>query len=76
MRTTLDLDPAVLDALKRRRDRDGGSLGEVASRLLARALRDEAPPALAWSSAPLHARVSLQNKDALLAAQDDEERKG
>ena len=38
MRTTLDLATPVLKELKSLRDREGGSLGSLASRLLAEAL--------------------------------------
>ncbi len=38
VRTTLDLTTPVLKELKSLRDREGGSLGSVASRLLAEAL--------------------------------------
>ncbi|MEA2605840.1 MAG: hypothetical protein QOI00_597, partial [Chloroflexota bacterium] len=36
-RTTIDLDPAVLRELRRRGAREGKSMGQVASELLARA---------------------------------------
>lgn len=38
-RTTLNLDPSVLDELKERARREGRPLGEVASLLLAQALK-------------------------------------
>ena len=70
MRTTIDLSAPVLRDLKKLRDTEGGSLGAVASRLLADALsaRQHAPrPArkLLWSSRPMGAKVNLSDKDAV-----------
>jgi hypothetical protein len=68
-RTTLDLDPAVLRELRRRGAREGKSMGQVASELLARAVADDrdlpAPP-FTWTSAPLGpALVDLEDKEAV-----------
>lgn len=56
-RTTLNLDPAVLRELKARGAREHRSIGDVASDLLAAALRDTEPvspvPAFRWASADL-----------------------
>ena len=70
MRTTLDLDAAVLRELKRRKRATGQSIGQLASELLAGALRDPAPtrPALRWQSARMGARVDLDDKEALRRA--------
>jgi len=70
MRTTLDLDAAVLRELKRRKRATGQSIGQLASELLAGALRDPAPanPALRWRSAPMGARVDLEDKEAVRRA--------
>lgn len=70
MRTTLDLDASVLRELKERQRRHGGSLGRLASELLARALAQEADDpapveALGWVSRPMGARVDLADADAL-----------
>lgn len=69
MRTTLDLDPAVLRELRRRSARDGKSMGQVASELLAVATRqDEDLPApdFAWTSGDLGLpRVDLEDKEAM-----------
>jgi hypothetical protein len=74
-RTTIDLDPHVLHELKRKR-RSGQSLGQLASELLATALRqearDEAPP-LRWHSAPMGARLDIGDKEALHRALDEPE---
>jgi hypothetical protein len=69
-RTTLDLDAGVLRALKRRKLRTGESLGQVASELLAGALR-ESPvdrTRVTWRSAPMGARVDLDDKEAVRRA--------
>lgn len=72
-RTTLDLDPSVLSELRRRGERDGKSMGRVASEVLARALADDEPerPALDWISEDLGApRVDLEDKEAVRAILD------
>ncbi len=74
VRTTLDLDSSVLEQLRARREREGKSLGQLASELLAKALADteddvtSAP--FAWSSRPMTARVDLEDRDALAAVVD------
>ena len=70
MRTTLDLDPAVLEELKRRRQRDGKPIGVIASELLRQALsaRPEGRPDFAWKSQSLEVRVDIADKDALWRA--------
>jgi hypothetical protein len=69
-RTTLDLDPSVLRALRRLGRRERKSMGRVASELLARALTEggesDAPRALSWVSRDLGApRVDLEDKEAV-----------
>ena len=51
-RTTLDLDPSVREALRERAAREGKSMGQVASEVLARACAEaaEAPPPFRWVS--------------------------
>lgn len=75
-RTTLDLDPAVLRELKKRRRMSGRSIGQIASELLAGALQGPvAGPArrapMRWRSAPMGARVDLGDKEALRRALDE-----
>ncbi len=75
MRTTIDLADPVLRDLKQLRKKEGGSLGALASRLLADALatRRRAPqPAtkLGWSSKPMYAKVPLADKDAVYRAME------
>jgi plasmid stability protein len=40
-RATIDLDPTVLDELRQRAVREGKSMGQVASELLARAMAEQ-----------------------------------
>jgi hypothetical protein len=75
MRTTIDLSDPVLRDLKRLREKEGGSLGALASRLLADALaaRHRAPqPAakLSWSSQAMRAKVDLGDKEAVYRAME------
>lgn len=71
MRTTIDLDPSVLEELRRRSRRAGKTMGQLASELLARSLRQEqaeqkAAPRLAWISRDLgRPRVDLEDKEAV-----------
>lgn len=76
MRTTLDIEKPVLDGLKRLQKQEKASLGALASRLLADALRrrDEtggsAQKPLAWISIDMEAKVDLSDKEALYRALD------
>ncbi len=73
-RTTLDLDGSVLSELRRRGQREGKSMGQVASELLARGLAegaDQPPHALQWRSDDLgEPLVDLEDKDAVREALD------
>jgi hypothetical protein len=73
MRTTLDIDAPVLKELRELQRREGGTLGELASRLLAESLarrpRTVARP-LEWTSRPMGARVDLADKDIVYAVLD------
>ena len=67
-RTTIDIDAGVLRRLKERKRREGKSLGQLVSELLARALREEGEPTpreLDWTSRPMGARVDLDDKEAV-----------
>ncbi len=68
-RTTIDLDPSVLRELRRRSVREGKSMGQVASDLLAQAMAtaaDASAPEFTWTSAPLGpALVDLDDKEAV-----------
>ena len=75
-RTTVDIDAAVLRRLKERKRREGKTLGELVSELLARALqetepRGERPRTLRWSSRAMHARVDLEDKEAVRRALEE-----
>jgi len=73
MRTTIDLDPSVLEELRRRSRRAGKTMGQLASELLARSLRQEQAeqkpaPRLAWISRDLgRPHVDLEDKEAVRA---------
>jgi hypothetical protein len=76
MRTTLDLASPVLEELKSLRDKEGGSLGRLASRLLAEALtakRALAPavPEFRWESQAMSAKVNLADKEAVYRMLDE-----
>lgn len=78
MRTTLDLDAPVLRALKQLGKREKATLGSIASRLLADALRrrheadrGQPPEKLSWFATDMRARVDLADKDALYRALDE-----
>ncbi|HZU14852.1 MAG TPA: ribbon-helix-helix protein, CopG family [Chloroflexota bacterium] len=74
-RTTFDLDASVLEELRRRAAREGKSMGELASELLAQQLdRDDGAEdgVLPWTSRDLGLpRVDLEDKEALGALLDD-----
>jgi hypothetical protein len=76
-RTTLNLDPSVMAELRARSRREGKSIGELASQLLARGLREDVGPPQArpfsWRSSDLgRPAVDLEDKEALTALLDDE----
>jgi plasmid stability protein len=74
-RTTLDLDPNVLRELRRRSSREGKSMGQVASELLARAVANTADmpaPEFTWSTGDLGLpRVDLEDPEAVRRALDE-----
>jgi hypothetical protein len=73
-RTTIDIDAAVLRELKKRQRREGKTLGQLVSELLAGALdRDREPAAperepFEWFSKPMDALVDLEDKEAVRRA--------
>jgi len=73
-RTTIDLDPAILRELRRRGAREGKSMGQVASELLARAVAqptDLPVPEFSWAVADLgRPFVDLEDPEALHRALD------
>lgn len=74
-RTTLNLDPLVLDELKKRAHREGKAMGDIASRLLAQALR-ETPPAppepFKWISKKMGAIIPMDDWAVVKDFLDDE----
>jgi len=75
VRTTLDLANPVLEELKALQKREGRTLGELASQILAEGLREkkksrvrEEGPRLQWRSQPMGAKINLHDKDALFRA--------
>lgn len=68
-RTTLNLDPSVMEELRRRSKRERKSIGQLASQLLARGLREDREPEaqpFAWVSRDLGKPVvDLEDKEAL-----------
>lgn len=73
MRTTLDLEKPVLEALKELRRKEKRSLGQIASRLLADALSRELSGGrptepFEWEAAAMDAKVDLADKDAVYRA--------
>ena len=76
MRTTVDIDDAVLQEIKRLQKREGKSLGRLVSDLLAIALHERREPytvrdEFRWTSRAMGARVDLEDRDAVLDALDD-----
>ena len=74
-RTTVDLDAAVLRALKRLQKREKKPLGQLISELVAPALAREAEGEatgrpFAWTAQRMGAYVDLENKEAVRAARD------
>jgi hypothetical protein len=70
-RTTIDIDAVVLRRLKERKRREGKTLGQLVSELLAGALRETATPTpreLDWTSRSMGARVDLEDKEAVRRA--------
>lgn len=71
-RTTIDLDPSVLRELRRRGAREGKSMGQVASELLAGAIggpTDTPAPDFAWITADLGTpSIDLEDPEAVRRA--------
>lgn len=80
MRTTIDISDPVLADVRKVQQREGGSLGEVVSRLLTDGLaihraKDKAKhPQLRWTAKSLGARIDVRDKEALWAILDGEGR--
>jgi hypothetical protein len=78
VRTTLDIQTPVLKDLREIQQREGGTLGELVSRLLAEALANRpktpVPPTFEWIARPMGARVDLADKDVVYAILDRADR--
>lgn len=79
-RTTLDIDDSILRELKDLREREGKTLGQIASELLAQALArrgesrtGEEPARFEWFAKPMRRLVDLDDKDAVEAAELEDE---
>lgn len=74
MRTTINIATPILEKLKKIQSKEGGSLGEIVSGLLAGALKARRPHVndsrLEWISKPMGARVDLGDKEAVYALLD------
>jgi len=74
----LDIDAPVLKQLRALQRREGGTLGELVSRLLAEALarRPKKPvaPAFGWTARPMGPLVDLADKDVVYAILDRADR--
>src|SRR5439155_13816990 len=74
-RTPVNVDPSVLRALKPRSRREGKSIGQLISELVAQQLADEetgegTAGGFEWASQPMKARTDLEDKEALRAVLD------
>ena len=76
MRTTIDIAAPILEELKRVKQKNGGTLGELVNGLLAEGLKKRRPEAatreLAWTSKSMRARVDLDDKEAVYALLEDD----
>ena len=75
MRTTLDIEPPILDELREFGRIERRSLGQVASQLLAEAIdvrKAHLKPVgkFVWNSRPMGARVDISDKDAVFSILD------
>ncbi len=77
MRTTLNIDTPVLEKLRRLQQRENKPLGQLASELIAESLARRnkkqrgRPAEFEWASQPMHARIDLEDKEAVYAALDE-----
>ncbi len=78
MRTTIDIEAPVLKELRDLQKRQGGTLGELVSRLLAEGLARERgnppPSSLRWKAKPMRAAVDLEDKDVVYRILDRADR--
>ena len=76
MRTTIDIATPILEELKSIQKKEGGTLGELVTGLLAEGLHaryvEQTDPELDWISHSMGARVDLADKEAVYAIIDDD----
>ena len=76
MRTTINIATPILEELKSIQKKEGGTLGDLVTRLLAERLQaryaDQTDPELEWISHSMRARVDLIDKEAVYAIIDDD----
>ena len=76
MRTTINIATPILEELRKIQSKEGGSLGQIVSRLLAGALKAQQPqtsePRPEWVSKSMRARVDLADKDSVYALLDED----
>jgi hypothetical protein len=74
MRTTIDIDPVILEQLKARQVAERKSLSILVCELLAVALADRSErmtSAVSWPTGSLGARVDIDDRDAVWAVLDE-----
>ena len=75
MRTTINIATPILEELKSIQKKEGGTLGELVTGLLAEGLRsrggDQTDPELDWIRQSMRARVDLTDQEAVYAIIDD-----
>ena len=76
MRTTINIATPILEELKSIQKKEGSTLGELVTGLLAEGLQarhaDQANPELDWISQPMRARIDLTDKEAIYPIIDDD----
>ena len=77
-RTTIDIDTPILKEIKVLQKKEGHSMSNIVSQLLAEALALRKTPGeepkLEWISRPMHALVDLSDKDTIYAILDRDEK--
>jgi hypothetical protein len=74
VRTTIDLDPAILRELKQRQAEEGKTLGQLVSELLAPMLKRRAEPEkppFVWRTTNSGTLVDLEDKEAVWKILDE-----
>ena len=77
VRTTLDIENTILKELRALQRREGGTLGEIVSRLLAEALTQKpkrTAGAFSWTSRRMGAIVDLADKELVYRILDSADR--